>query len=112
MDKIDKLLLKVGMPADVKGYRYTKSALRLLKEDPSYIDQITKRLYPAVALEHGSAGGRVERAIRHGVELAFDRMPLELIEELFGNSVSARKGKATNGEFLATMLVHLEGEAI
>lgn len=108
MDKYDKLLLRVGIPAHVKGYRYTKAALKLLEEDPSRIDAMTKRLYPEVAQEVGSTASRVERAIRHGVERAFDRMPPELQEELFGSSALFGKGKASNGEFLAVMRLHLE----
>lgn len=110
MDKFDKLLLRVGMPAHVKGYRYTKAALKLLEEDQSRLDFITKRLYPDVAKKVGATEYGVERAIRHGVEMAFDRMPPDLQVELFGNSISYGKGKATNGEFLAAMLLHLEDD--
>lgn len=108
MDKMDHLLMRVGVPPCVKGYRYTRVALRLIKKNPSYIDNITKGLYPAVAAECGTTDSRVERAIRHGVELAFDRMPVELQEKMFGNSVAHEKGRATNREFLAVLLLHLE----
>lgn len=110
MDRTDRLLLKAGMPAHVKGFAYTKVALEALKEDPTYIDCLTKGLYPLIAARFGTTAGGAERAIRHGVELAFDRMPQDLMEELFGNSVSAMRGKPTNGEFLSVMLLHLKGE--
>lgn len=110
MDKVDKLLMKVGVPPHAKGYGHIKTALKLLEKDPTYIDELTKRLYPAVAEERGTSSRGVERGIRHGVESAFDRMPPELQEEMFGNIINAGKGKATNGEFLAVMVLHLEDE--
>lgn len=110
MDKFDKLLVRVGMPPHLKGYRCTKEALRLLQENPDYIDYLTKGLYPAVGEKLGTTGSRVERALRHGVETVFDRISPELEEEMFGNSVSGMKGKPTNGEFLAIMVLHLEDE--
>lgn len=108
MDKFDRLLMQVGMPAHVKGYRYTKAALKLLEGEPERIDCITREVYTPVAVELNSTWGNVERSIRRGVELAFDRMPPALQVELFGNSVMAEKGKAANKEFLAAMLLHLE----
>lgn len=110
MDKFEKLLVRVGMPPHLKGYRCTKEALRLLQENPDYIDYLTKGLYPAVGEKLGTTGSRVERALRHGVETVFDRISPELEEEMFGNSVSGMKGKPTNGEFLAIMVLHLEDE--
>lgn len=110
MDKISKLLIRTGMPPHMEGFEYTRAALRLLEQDRGYMGLVTRRLYPKVAQEYGATAGKVERAVRHAVEAAFDRMPPELQMELFGNSLSARKGKATNKEFLAVMLLHLEGE--
>lgn len=110
MDKFDKLLVRVGMPAHIRGYRCAKAALQLLEENPDYIDYLTKGLYPAVGKKLGTTGSRVERALRHGGETVFDRISPELEEEMFGNSVSGMKGKPTNREFLAIMILHLEDE--
>lgn len=112
MDKVEKFLLHVGVPADVKGYRYICDAVRLIEEDHTYQYALMKRLYPGVGERNHVTATAVERAIRHAVEAAFDRMPLELQEKLFGNTISFRKGKATNGEFLAVMALHLKGEGV
>lgn len=107
MDKIEKMLLEVGVPAVLDGYQYLHDGIALMQEDPIYRKLLTKLLYPTVAKKNNTTAGRVERAMRHAVECAFDRMPPELQRRMFGNSVSASTGKATNGEFMATMALHL-----
>lgn len=99
--EIRKLLTELGMPAHLKGYRCTITAIKLLIEKPDTLDSITKDLYPMVAQEHDTSASRVERAIRHGVECVWDRADYETLLSHFGNTISRYKGKPTNGEFLS-----------
>ena len=105
MDKADKLLLKVGVPPHLSGYRYIKAALE--EKDT----QRMMTLYQRVADRYGSKAILVERCMRHAVEAAFDRMEPAVQEEIFGSTVSGWKGKATNSAFLMTLRLYLEGEA-
>lgn len=100
---IRELLIEVGVPAVIKGYRYSITAIKLIVENPEYIDQVTKRLYSAVAKIHNSTYGRVERAIRYGIEVAWEQGDVDVHYRIFGNSVSGEKGKPTNSEFLARL---------
>ena len=97
------LILDIGIPDALKGYRYTIKAIYLLVENPNMIDSITGVLYPEVAKTFGTTPSRVERAIRHAVEVAIDRGDVEITGKYFGNTISIHKGKPTNGEFLARM---------
>lgn len=98
------LLKRVGIPPHIKGYEFIKRAVLMVLEDGSRIHYITKDLYPSVAKEYKTTASRTERVIRHAVETAFDNMPPEMIEELFGNCVSFNKGKPTNSQFIATLV--------
>lgn len=98
---IMEFLRKMGMPANVKGYNYSLRAIQFCVVDPSYVDELTKRLYVDVAAYYNTTPSRVERAIRHAVEKVFDRGDIEYIYEVFGNTLNVKKGKLTNGEFLA-----------
>ena len=100
---IRRLLLEVGVPASLRGYRYSVTAIELLMQDPTMADGITKVLYPQTAKRHNSTPSRVERAIRHGVETAFSRGDLDVLYGFFGNTVGGLSGKPTNSEFLTTM---------
>lgn len=100
---VRKLLLEVGIPTAVRGYRYAVTAICLLMENPSLADGITKCLYPETAKRHDSTATRVERAIRHGVECAFNRGDLDVLYGFFGNTVGGYSGKPTNSEFLTCM---------
>lgn len=98
---IQELLVQLGTPAHIKGYRYIITGLRLVVNKPEIIDAITKELYPQIAEVHSTTASRVERAIRHAVEVTWDRCDLDVIQHYFGNTISLTKGKPTNSEFLA-----------
>ena len=98
------LLKKIGVPPHLKGYEFIKKAVLMVLKDGSLIHYITKDLYPSVAQEHKTTASKVERAIRHAAEVAFDNMTPEMIEELFGNCISFNKGKPTNSQFIATLV--------
>ena len=89
------------MPAHIKGYQYLREAIRLTVEDMEVINAVTKVLYPAVAKKFNTTASRVERAIRHAIEVAWDRGDLETLQKYFGYTVSNAKGKPTNSEFIA-----------
>lgn len=98
-----KLIRDIGIPTAIKGYRYAVTAVLLLVWKIDMADAITKELYPTVAKLHNTTASRVERAIRHGVEVAWSRCDFEVLTEYFGNTVSIDKGKPTNNEFLTRM---------
>lgn len=98
---ITAILHEIGVPAHILGYRYLKDAVAEVVKAPTMIDAITKQLYPKVAKLHNTTPSRVERAIRHAVEVAWDRSDLDVLESFFGNTVAASKGKPTNSEFIA-----------
>ena len=98
------ILKRIGIPPHLKGYAYIKTAVLEAVENESVLYYITKELYPVVAEKYKTTVSRVERAIRHAIEVAFDNMPPEMIEDIFGNCISFNKGKATNSQFLATMV--------
>ena len=89
------------MPAHIKGYQYLREAIGLAVADMEVINAVTKVLYPAVAKKFGTTASRVERAIRHAIEVAWDRGDLETLQKYFGYTVSNAKGKPTNSEFIA-----------
>ena len=91
----------VGVPAHIKGYQYLREAIILVVNDIDVINQITKTLYPQIAHKFKTTPSRVERAIRHAIEVAWGRGEVELMENIFGYTVSAAKGKPTNSEFIA-----------
>lgn len=95
-------LRKIGFPSHVKGYDYAKTALEIILNNPESIESITGKLYPTIASIHHTTPSRVERALRHGIELIYDRGYSEDLNELLGLSNSNR-GKLTNSEFLAVM---------
>lgn len=100
-------LNRLGIAAHLKGYDFLKSALAYCLENPDISQEVTKKLYPAVAKECGSTGSRVERAIRHSIEVMFDTVhPDEWEEELWG-AVPANKGKPTNSQFIAVIAERL-----
>lgn len=99
--RVTALLREFGIPANVKGYDYVRQAIMLCLKDRSMVDKITKALYPGVAQMFDTTAPRVERAIRHAIELAWERGNLNLINNIFGYTVSNSKGKPTNSEFIA-----------
>ena len=89
------------MPAHIKGYQYLRDGIIMVIEDIDVLNQITKQLYPDLAKKHKTTPSRVERAIRHAIEVAWTRGQVEAVESIFGYTVNANKGKPTNSEFIA-----------
>ena len=99
--QVTSIIHEIGVPAHIKGYQYLREAIRLTVEDMEVINAVTKVLYPAVAKKFNTTASRVERAIRHAIEVAWDRGDLETLQKYFGYTVSNAKGKPTNSEFIA-----------
>jgi len=100
-EKISNIFLTVGIPANVKGYKFLREAIKLAVDDPNIINSITKQLYPSVAKVFGTTSSKVERAIRHAIEVAWNRGKIENINNVFGVKVYNPNEKPTNGEFIA-----------
>ncbi len=98
---ITDMLHQIGVPAHVKGYQYVREAIKLSVEDPEMLNSVTKILYPTVAKHFKSTPSRVERAIRHGIELAWDRGDVDVLNSYFGYTIQNQRGKPTNSEFIA-----------
>ena len=98
---ITKMLHELGIPAHIKGYQYLRDAIAESVNDQEMLTSVTKVLYPTIAKKHQTTSSRVERAIRHAIEVAWGRGSLEVIDELFGYTISTGKGKPTNSEFIA-----------
>ena len=98
-----KILHELGVPSHIKGYQYIREGIMMLYEKPEVIGGITKELYPEVASKFDTTVSRVERAIRHAIEVSWNRGNWELMEEIFGHSVDIDKAKPTNSEFIVTV---------
>jgi len=98
---VTEIIHEIGVPAHIKGYQYLREAIIMTINDMDVINAVTKVLYPAVAKKYNTTPSRVERAIRHAIEVAWDRGDLETIQKFFGYTVSNIKGKPTNSEFIA-----------
>ena len=98
---VTDIIHEIGVPAHIKGYQYLREAIILTINDMDIINAVTKVLYPEVARKFGTTPSRVERAIRHAIEVAWDRGDLETLQKYFGYTVSNTKGKPTNSEFIA-----------
>ena len=98
---IRQMLLELGAPENLLGHPYMVEAILLVVEDRAYIDNVTFGLYPQVAAKFDTTAGRVERALRHLVEVIFDRGDWDILQRYFGNTIAAHKGKPTNSEFIA-----------
>lgn len=96
-----EVIHEVGVPAHIKGYQYLREAICMTVEDVELLNSVTKVLYPSIAKKYQTTASRVERAIRHAIEVAWNRGRIETIEELFGYTVNTGKGKPTNSEFIA-----------
>lgn len=99
--RITQVIHEIGVPAHIKGYRYLRHAVLLAVENRDVINRITKEMYPKIAKEYGTTASRVERAIRHAIEVAWDRGDLEVLHSWFGYTISNTKGRPTNSEFVA-----------
>jgi len=98
---VTDIIHEIGVPAHIKGYQYLREAILMTVADMDVINAVTKVLYPAVAKKFGTTPSRVERAIRHAIEVAWDRGDIEVLQKFFGYTVSNIKGKPTNSEFIA-----------
>ena len=98
---VTNIIHEVGVPAHIKGYQYLRDGIMMVVKDIEVINQITKQLYPDLAKKYKTTPSRVERAIRHAIEVAWGRGQLETVENIFGYTVNANKGKPTNSEFIA-----------
>ncbi len=100
-DMVTAIIHEIGVPAHIKGYQYLREAIMIAVEDMDVINAVTKVLYPEVARRFSTTPSRVERAIRHAIEVAWDRGDLETLQRFFGYTVNSTKGKPTNSEFIA-----------
>ena len=91
----------VGVPAHIKGYQYIREAIILAVQDEEILNSVTKELYPTLSQKFNTTPSRVERAIRHAIEVAWNRGQIEMHEKIFGYTVNSNKGKPTNSEFIA-----------
>ena len=98
---VTNVIHEIGVPAHIKGYQYLRDAIMMSVNDTDVLNSITKVLYPTIAKQHNTTPSRVERAIRHAIEVAWSRGKMDTIDELFGYTVSYGKGKPTNSEFVA-----------
>ena len=101
--EITSILHDVGIPAHIKGYTYLRKAIMKVYNEPKYLGQITKCLYPDIAIKYQSSSSRVERAIRHAIEIAWNRGNIDFIDSIFGYTINADKAKPTNSEFIVTI---------
>lgn len=106
--KVTAIIHEIGVPAHIKGYQYLREAIMIAVENMDVINAVTKVLYPEVAKRYGTTASRVERAIRHAIEVAWDRGDLETLQKYFGYTVSTAKGKPTNSEFIAMIADQLQ----
>ena len=100
-NRVTSLIHDIGIPAHIKGYHYLRDSIMMAVEDMDVLNAITKILYPTVAKTHKTTSSRVERAIRHAIEVAWSRGNIDVLDKLFGYTVSTGKGKPTNSEFIA-----------
>ncbi len=100
---ISNLLHSLGMPSHIKGYQYIRESIQMMYDNPEMVGGITKEIYPEVADKYETTSSRVERAIRHAIEVSWNRGDIELMEQIFGNSVDYDRAKPTNSEFIATI---------
>lgn len=101
--QVTQMIHEIGVPAHIKGYLYLRTAILMAVENMDVLNAVTKQLYPDIAKEHGTTATRVERAIRHAIEVAWERGNIDMIHDLFGYTIQADKGKPTNSEFIALM---------
>ena len=99
--EVTDIIREIGIPAHIKGYQYIREGIMMAVEDPNMLNYITKLLYPAIAKKYKTTSSSVERAIRHAIEVAWSRGKMDVIQELFGYTIHAGKGKPTNSEFIA-----------
>lgn len=99
--KVTEILHQIGVPAHIKGYHYLRDSIIMSIEQPEIINAVTKQLYPSVAKRYETTSSRVERAIRHAIEVAWDRGDVDVLNSYFGYTIHISRGKPTNSEFIA-----------
>lgn len=105
--QVTKIIHQIGVPAHIKGYQYLRSAILMTIEDNEVINSVTKILYPTVAKKYKTTTSRVERAIRHAIEVAWDRGDVDTLNSYFGYTIQNTRGKPTNSEFIAMIADNL-----
>ena len=98
---VTSIIQKIGIPAHIKGYQYIREAIMMVIKDMDAINSVTKILYPTIARKFSTTSSRVERAIRHAIEVAWDRGDPDVLDSMFGYTILSSKGKPTNSEFIA-----------
>ena len=109
-DKLSNLFLTIGIPAHIKGYQFLREAVKTVIENPSMISGITKELYPAIARKFATSSSKVERAIRHAIEVAWSRGRIDMLNKAFGCRIALPEEKPTNGDFIALLADKLSSE--
>ena len=105
--QVTKIIHQIGVPAHIKGYQYLRTAILMTIEDNEIINSVTKILYPTVAKKYQTTTSRVERAIRHAIEVAWDRGDVDVLNSYFGYTIQNSRGKPTNSEFIAMIADNL-----
>ena len=105
--QVTKIIHQIGVPAHIKGYQYLRCAILMAIDDADIINSVTKVLYPSVAKKYGTTTSRVERAIRHAIEVAWDRGDVDTLNSYFGYTIQNSRGKPTNSEFIAMIADNL-----
>lgn len=105
--QVTKIIHQIGVPAHIKGYQYLRTAILLTVNDGEIINSVTKILYPSVAKQYQTTTSRVERAIRHAIEVAWDRGDIDTLNSYFGYTIQTNRGKPTNSEFIAMIADNL-----
>ena len=109
-ERVANLFLSIGIPAHVKGYQYLREAVRMVIDNHDVINRITKELYPGIARRYGTSSSKVERAMRHAIEVAWNRGRLESTNQMLGVKLFSERDKPTNGEFIALVADKASGE--
>ena len=105
---VTAIIHEIGVPAHIKGYQYLREGIIITVQNMDVINAVTKVLYPEIAKRFGTTASRVERAIRHAIEVAWDRGDIETLQKYFGYTVNSAKGKPTNSEFIAMIADRLQ----
>ncbi len=106
--QVTKIIHQIGVPAHIKGYQYLRTAIIMVVQNADVINSVTKVLYPSVAKLYATTSSRVERAIRHAIEVAWDRGDLDVLNSFFGYTIQNNRGKPTNSEFIAMIADNLK----
>jgi len=109
-EKLAGLFLTIGIPAHIKGYQFLREAVKMVVENPDVINRITKELYPGIGKRFNTTASKVERAIRHAIEVAWSRGRIDTLNKAFGCKVATKEDKPTNGEFIAMIADKLSME--